>query len=198
MTPPRGSDGRPEFTRENVLAVAAELFHARGYRATSLQEVADVFGVQRPAIYYHFKNKAELLVEIHARLLEELMAQLDEIAAADLAPAEKIRRLIGGQVRLYADNISGLAMLLQNQEELPPEVRGPVQADIRRYGALLEDMIDEVVGDDRTLDPRMTVMALSGMTGWMYRWYRPAGAWDPDDIAHVFTRLAEEGLLARP
>lgn len=191
---------RPEFTRENVLAVAAEMFRARGYRATSLQEVADVFGVQRPALYYHFKNKAELLVEIHTRLLRVLTQQLDEIAASDLTPERKIRELVRGQVQLYTENISGLAVLLQNQEELPVDVRKPVQAEIRRYGALLEGMIREAVeaGSLEDLDPKMIVLALNGMTGWMFSWYDPSGDWDADEIADVFIGLAEHGLLATP
>jgi AcrR family transcriptional regulator len=201
MTPSgaRKRRGRPEFTRENALAVAADLFRERGYRATSLQEVADVFGVQRPALYYHFKNKAELLVEIHTRLLTELTQDLEEIAALDVPPETKLARLFEDQVRVYAENIAGLAVLLQNQEELPADVRKPVQEEIRRYGGLLEGIVREgieagALADD--LDPKMVVLALSGMTGWMYRWYDPAGAWGPDEIADVFIRLAENGMLA--
>src|ERR1700683_5290047 len=103
---------KKDLSREEILRVAARLFRDKGYRATNLQEVADHFGVRRPAIYYYFANKVEILLEIHNRLLETLMAQLEEISAMELSPDEKLRRAITGQVEVYAANISELAVFI--------------------------------------------------------------------------------------
>ena len=47
--------------REPILAAAAELFHARGYSATSMQDIAQSVGFSRPALYYHFRDKHDIL-----------------------------------------------------------------------------------------------------------------------------------------
>src|SRR4051794_41923376 len=61
--------GRQPLRRDEILRVAARIFRDNGYRATNLQVVADHFGVKRPAIYYWFPSKADILVEIHRRFL---------------------------------------------------------------------------------------------------------------------------------
>lgn len=47
-------------TRQAVLDAALQVFSARGYSATTLDEVARAAGVTRGAVYWHFANKAEL------------------------------------------------------------------------------------------------------------------------------------------
>lgn len=50
--------------RENILICALELFHARGYDAVGVQEIAETAGVTKPTLYYYFGNKKGLLEEL--------------------------------------------------------------------------------------------------------------------------------------
>ena len=47
-------------TRDRILDAAEDVFHAKGVSNTSLADVADAAEVTRGAIYWHFKNKADL------------------------------------------------------------------------------------------------------------------------------------------
>jgi TetR/AcrR family transcriptional regulator len=49
--------------RDGILATAVELFAERGYRSTSITDVADAAGVSRAAIQYHFRRKEDLFSE---------------------------------------------------------------------------------------------------------------------------------------
>jgi TetR/AcrR family transcriptional regulator, acrAB operon repressor len=49
-----------EATRRSLLDAAEHVFHARGVAGTSLQHIAEAAGVTRGAVYWHFKDKAEL------------------------------------------------------------------------------------------------------------------------------------------
>lgn len=51
-------------TRQHILDVALRLFSQQGVSSTSLVEIAKAAGVTRGAIYWHFKNKSDLLSEI--------------------------------------------------------------------------------------------------------------------------------------
>jgi AcrR family transcriptional regulator len=55
-------------TRERILDVALELFNEQGYDKTSLREIAERLGVTKAALYYHFQNKEDILLELHLRL----------------------------------------------------------------------------------------------------------------------------------
>src|SRR4051812_12212003 len=68
--------GRRTDTRERIQRVAMELFTERGYDKTTLQEVAERLEITRPALYYHFRTKEEILSSI----ADGFIASLDELA----------------------------------------------------------------------------------------------------------------------
>ena len=53
--------------REKILNCALELFHARGYDAVGVQEIAETAGVTKPTLYYYFGNKRGLLEALLSR-----------------------------------------------------------------------------------------------------------------------------------
>jgi AcrR family transcriptional regulator len=71
----RGS-AKARETQAALLALAADLFAEDGYQQTSIRDIARRAGVTTGAIYGHFRNKADLLVEaIHQGTTEELEAR---------------------------------------------------------------------------------------------------------------------------
>ena len=61
---PRKTKQETELTRRRILDVALDVFAEKGYSRTSLQEIADRAGFTRGAVYWHFKNKADLLAAL--------------------------------------------------------------------------------------------------------------------------------------
>jgi AcrR family transcriptional regulator len=57
--------------RERILDEARSLFLERGFAATSMQEIADAVGMTKPALYYHFKDKQDLLLAVLGREMED-------------------------------------------------------------------------------------------------------------------------------
>jgi len=57
-------------TRERILDVALNLFTDQGFDATSMREIAERLQISKPAIYYHFASKEEILMALHMRLHE--------------------------------------------------------------------------------------------------------------------------------
>ena len=64
-------------TRDRALDAALVSFAARGYEATSLDDVADEVGVSKQAILYYFKTKPALLDAVVDRSAAELAAALE-------------------------------------------------------------------------------------------------------------------------
>lgn len=82
-----------EQTRQGLLATALRLFSVQGIASTTLKEIAREAGVTHGALYWHFKNRADLLEQIHleymlpfeAQYLEQRQAvQQDALAALEL------------------------------------------------------------------------------------------------------------------
>jgi len=66
----RSGDQAAASTRERILDVALDLFTDQGFDATSMREIAERLQISKPAIYYHFASKEEILMALHMRLHE--------------------------------------------------------------------------------------------------------------------------------
>lgn len=74
-------------TRQRIQDVARELFAEKGVQRTSLQDIAARLGITKPALYYHFKSREDLVRSIVAPLIdggEEYVAACER--AADITP----------------------------------------------------------------------------------------------------------------
>jgi AcrR family transcriptional regulator len=63
---------RPSDTRARIQAVARELFATQGVRETSLRQISDRLGITKPALYYHFASRDELVRSIVQPLVDDM------------------------------------------------------------------------------------------------------------------------------
>jgi len=87
---------KTELTREVIMGVARELLVEKGYANVSMRQIANKINCSHGAIYYHFKNKAELfyaLVEDHFSILNKKMV---EVLQEPKDNSEKLRNLLLG------------------------------------------------------------------------------------------------------
>jgi AcrR family transcriptional regulator len=75
-----GGDHASASTRERILDVAQDLFTDQGFDGTSMREIAQRLNISKPAIYYHFASKEEILMALHMRLHEFGQAALARLA----------------------------------------------------------------------------------------------------------------------
>lgn len=170
----------PKLSREAILAEAAQLFKRNGYRKTRLEELAQVLGVTRPAIYYHFKAKQDLLVAMYMRSMEAL----NGIAAGSeedegLPPIEQFWRRIEAHATYIASYPVEAGIFFEEEEELPEDVHAEVRRMLVAYTDRLVELYGaaQQAGDAPEGDPRVAVSAILGGAIWTYRWY-PGSDWD--------------------
>ena len=95
-----------QATRSQLLDAAEQLFQAQGVSRTSLQEIAAAAGTTRGAIYWHFKDKADLFNAMMERVslpMEETIQHLGDDPAAD--PVQDIRAAVHAALRMVTDNL---------------------------------------------------------------------------------------------
>jgi AcrR family transcriptional regulator len=78
-----------KIRREEILEVALHCFNERGYHKTSIDYIAEKVGITKGGIYYYFKSKKEIFIELfHFKImafLEKLVADVYENPDADEA-----------------------------------------------------------------------------------------------------------------
>ena len=65
-------------TKEKILESAKKLFSNYGYSAVSMSEIAKEVKITKAALYYHFKNKKEIYLEVIQNSFEALLKKLKE------------------------------------------------------------------------------------------------------------------------
>ena len=85
-------------TREKIMDVALHMFSERGYEAVSIRDICGEVGIKESTLYYHFKNKKDILdslIEKFRAHIDGLLTHVDEITDK---PGKKKEKDIGNQM----------------------------------------------------------------------------------------------------
>ena len=181
--------------REAVLRTAARLFNAKGYHATSLDEVATALGVTKPTIYHYFANKDEILFECTRRGLDAIVEAARRVSERGGSGADRLRALLTAYALCMLDDY-GICVVRTHDSQLAPESRGRFRALKREIDLHIRQVIVAGVEDGslRVRDVRIaaftTASALNGLGGW----FRPDGALSAAETAELAVAGLMDGL----
>jgi len=190
-------NARRQAVRDQILRTAADLFRERGYRASTLDDIARRLGMSKASLYAYFRAKDEMLAAISRETIESFTRELALVLRSTLAPEEKLRRVVRQHVRFVIANRSFLTVFFSEEASLPARYARQLAAQKDRYDKGVESIVADGVrrGAFRDVPPRLVVFGLLGMLNWLYKWYNPAGRWGAEEISAAFLVLLEGGLL---
>lgn len=149
--------------REKIMDAATTLFSQKGYYETSMDDVAQLAGVAKGSLYYHFKNKSQLFCDTALYGLRFISDQVRRIVNEDSPPRRTAERIVGLFVDICVD-YTGLTDMIMN--ELSAGIDGDVLQTVRQAKlCLLDDVVrvlDEGMGAGviRPFDSRCAAAAL--------------------------------------
>jgi AcrR family transcriptional regulator len=92
-------------TQKGVIAErAAVLFKQKGFKATSMRQLADAVGVEAPSLYNHIGSKSELLQLICFKVADKFTVNLSTIENQESNVKSKIESVIRFHIRMMLDN----------------------------------------------------------------------------------------------
>jgi len=188
-----------QAVRDQILRTAADLFRERGYRATTVDDIAARLGMSKASLYTYFAAKEAMLAEISRETIEAFTRELGLVLESGLPADEKLRRVVRQHVRFVIANRSFLAVFFSEEASLPPRFARSLAAQKDRYDKGIETIVQEGIrqGIFREGPPRLVVYGILGMLNWIHKWYNPAGRWDAEQLSAVFLGLIEGGLVRR-
>ncbi len=95
---------RPFDTRERALAVAQALFAERGYRGTSLRDIAKRIGVKAPSLLHHFPSKQQLYLAVLDQVFESVEDAANAIVWRRESRQERMRQAVADMVDFIASH----------------------------------------------------------------------------------------------
>lgn len=184
---------------QKITDTAAELFHRKGYRSTTLDDVSKKLGITKAALYHYVSSKEKLLSRIYIQALENIFRNTDKIAGKDLPPDERLRLIIQNHIKgIIIQSISMFSVFFTEENQLPAKEFRKIRREKRKYTRIVEEIIEEGISQGlfRKSDPKLQAFAIIGMCNWVYKWYKPGPySYTPEQIADYFTSLLERGYL---
>jgi AcrR family transcriptional regulator len=95
---------RPTDTRDRVLQVAQALFAERGYRGTSLRDIAKRIGIKAPSLLHHFPSKQQLYLAVLDKMFESLEDAANAVAWGRESRQERMRQAVGDAIDFIASH----------------------------------------------------------------------------------------------
>jgi TetR/AcrR family transcriptional regulator, transcriptional repressor for nem operon len=168
-------------TRERLLAAAESAVLAKGFAATSIDELIAAVGITKSGFFYHFKDKGELAKAMMLRYVEHDRALLDDIfRRGDELNADPLHGFLVG-LKLFAE-------MLGNLPEAHP-------------GCLAASFCYQ----DQLFNREIRDLNAASVLGWRSRFrerleliakhYPPRGAVDFEAMADMAATLVEGGLI---
>lgn len=163
---------RSKRDKTEIIDVAANMFREKGYDRTTLDDIAQALGVTKPALYYHFPSKEDILLE---SIRTGYIGFEAEIVRRDNLKASG-RERVEIYLRLYLELITstaGVTMIVADERVLSPEGNAQYQKIRRLMTKDLEDRIAQGVADGtiRASETRLTTFAIFGMFNAIVPWF---------------------------
>lgn len=194
---PREAKKAKHGTRlEEVLQSAANIFFAKGFHATSIEDVARDVGMLKGSLYYYIKSKDDLLFRLLLAGIEDSDAFIAQQIDPQGEPAAQLERAIRAQIDYIIQNRVPFGLFLHEFDSLSGKRQHKLIAVMSRYNNRFVDLVRKGQEQGKLMEgePWIIVNGILGMCNWLYRWYDPDQVSDPEQIKSVFVKMIFAGI----
>ena len=162
-----------------LVHAAAAVFESRGYRNTTIDDIADAAGVSRPTVYKYTRSKQELLNRMVDAVCDDLLEDFESIVDGPGSAVERMHELVGLHVRSAIELRSFYAILFSEQVELSDQAKQRFHAFSQQQSMGLRALLDDCIAlgppERHGLDTHIAANLVLSMLTTLYRWYDADG-----------------------
>ncbi|MDA8345933.1 MAG: TetR/AcrR family transcriptional regulator [Thermaerobacter sp.] len=187
--------GEAREQRRRIILAAARLFCRLGYNRTTVRALAAEVGMQSGNLFYHFKNKDDVLEAVMREGVLLATEAADRALAAAGSTQERLRGLFRAHIQtLLGPDHEALQVMLYEWRRLPQEQHQRLVALRDAYEERWQVVLDAAAKEGLCPpDTRLFRRYLLGALNWSSEWFRASGEIEPSDLADRFLRFALEG-----
>jgi AcrR family transcriptional regulator len=189
----RSVSARPvSASRGTVLDAACRLFADRGYRGTSMKDIAEALGVRAPSLYNHVTSKQEILFAIMDKAMDRALTALEEALAGVEDTSEQLRRATESLVLDFLRFPAEVTVCNTEVRSLEEANRLAIVAKRDQYAARVRRIIEEGCRSGRfsTRTPQIAAFAVLEMGNGAKSWFRPSGRFPDAFVASEYGEFA--------
>ena len=179
-----------EQRRQQLYAVALELFAQRGYRATTMDDIAEAAGVTKPLLYQHFSSKRALYLELVDSIARDLLSAVREAVMRADGPRQQVELGFAASFRLVVSREAEFRLLYGRDHADDMELGRALRAVEDAIAEAIDPLIDAGLEPDHR---RLLAYGIVGMAEGASRRFmeqRPEGKSDAAVVDEEAQRLA--------
>jgi AcrR family transcriptional regulator len=187
--------------RTHMVLLAGELFAKKGYRATTVREIADAAGILSGSLYHHFDSKESIGDEILSSFINEVLADYRAAVASAGSPRAVLEQIVRSTSRTLSRHRAALAMLQNDWSYFAAHPRfaylPKALREIERIWITQLDLGVQAGAFRADLDARLTYRLLRDVL-WIPAQWRRTGGFNTDQVVDGFLRLLFDGIATTP
>jgi AcrR family transcriptional regulator len=149
-----------EQRRQQLFAVALELFAHRGYRSTTMDDIAEAAGVTKPLLYQHFSSKRALYLELVDSIAQDLLSAVRAAVLAADGPRQQVELGFAAYFRLVVDREAEFRLLYGRDHADDQELGRALRAVEDAIAEAIDPLIAAGLDDDHR---RLLAYGIVGM-----------------------------------
>lgn len=184
--------------RDELLEIAAGQFADKGFKSTTVRDIADAAGILSGSLYHHFDSKESMVDEILRTFQDELFAGYDAILASDDDARTKIEKAVRLSFEAIDQHPHEVAIFQNDADYLGGFERFGYLAERNAQSrnvwmTLLNEGVESgALRDD--LDVTLTYRFIRDTVWVAVRWYRPGGGLTHEAIADQYLTILLDGI----
>ena len=187
--------------RDEVLRIAGELFARRGFKNTTVRDIADAAGILSGSLYHHFDSKESMVDELLSTFQTSLFTTYDAITGSDLDARAKVDAVVRASFDAIHDHHDEVAIFQGDATYLMGFDRFSY---LREHNERFRTMWLELLAEGtRTgtlradLDAELTYRFIRDTVWVAVNWYRPGGELTAQQVADQYLSILFDGLTPR-
>ena len=184
--------------REELLQIAAGLFADKGFKNTTVRDIADASGILSGSLYHHFDSKESMIDEILSTFQAELFGRYDQILGSDDDARTKLERAVRVSFEAIDRHRHEVAIFQNEADYLGTFERFGYLAERNEQSRqvwmrlLTEGVESGALRSD--LDVELVYRFIRDTVWVAVRWYRPGGTLTHGDVANQYLTILLDGI----
>ena len=182
--------------KDQITITARNMFRTKGYKSTSMRDLAQTVGIEAASLYSHVKSKEEILQKICFGLADKFMASMQDAQSKNWTADKKLSYAIEKHIDVVVNNLDASGVFIHDWKHLSEPSLAKFKQMRSKYENFFIGLVEDGIKQKRFRDvnAKFAVMTLFNSMNWIYDHYKPNGKMRQTEISSELSLLFLNGL----
>jgi AcrR family transcriptional regulator len=182
--------------KDIIVSKAASLFREKGYKATSMRELADAVGVEAASLYNHIHSKTEILHVICFNVANRFMSHMESIELENVSAIVKVEKLLRFHINEMLHQYEEVYVSDREWKHLTDPYLSNFQNQRRTYRKRFAAIIEKGItaGEIKSIDAPTAVLIMLHAVSGIESWHRSTAKISGKELEENMVTIMVDGL----